>query len=382
MLVRYSLFYLSPPELSDQHWPARLVACHLSPVARRLSHDNLAQLPACTYLHLTGPPKTAEEHRRKGSLGHGPGHTKQGENSNNNYHIDVHAYLHDQCNGGHSLPIVVLPLPQQPAASSQQHNPPPPPQYTSTEPLHTHDARTDTVRCSSVGGNRRRITSLAVPCFDAAAHPALRNPHVHSPISCCLFLLFAQRQRGNTIPARPWSKPDSPSPCPVQCPGAQRPMFTAQPLPLAVGTRVYPTDGLPPPTQHPAPSKQQAAGSGLSSAAGVLGCSASVTCMARRHVPSRPRSDSLPAFGSRPKDDTLGNSKAAFGSKAAPPPSQGECARLNLKWRSPHTHNPSIHASIPPSDRFLPPPPSPSECVWRCCIHIHTHMHIRKRILT
>lgn len=36
--------------------------------------------------------------------------------------------------------------------------------------------------------------------------------------------------RGNSIRLVPDS-PFSPSPCPVQCPGAQRPRFTAQPLP-------------------------------------------------------------------------------------------------------------------------------------------------------
>lgn len=69
--------------------------------------------------------------------------------------------------------------------------------------LNTQDARTATVLRylgSSVGGQRGRITSLAVPCFDAASHPALRNPHVHSPSRATIFAFCSEAiQPGSSL---------------------------------------------------------------------------------------------------------------------------------------------------------------------------------------
>ena len=96
--------------------------------------------------------------------------------------------------------------------------------------LNTQGARTDTLMCTVycvlcsvytvqlwLGGSQRgrgRITSLAVPCFDAASHPALRNSHVHSPIPCYRFCFLL---RGNSTITFALS---CLSACPVpRCPG-------------------------------------------------------------------------------------------------------------------------------------------------------------------
>lgn len=119
----------------------------------------------------------------------------------------------------------VQPLPP----CSEQHNPPCTvsfavllnPRKTLGQPRHT------VAPWESGKSQRGRITSLAVPCLEAAFHPALRNPHVHSPISCYLFCFLL---RGNSTRLVPEAEPNSPSlasqhftlSCPMpRCPAAQ-----------------------------------------------------------------------------------------------------------------------------------------------------------------
>lgn len=149
---------------------------------------------------------------------------RQGEN--NIVIIDVYAYLHEH---DHCCPAS---FPLQPAAQPTYllHS-----IYAVLWRKHTHtrDARTATVQCSSVEGQRGRITSLAVPCLEAASHPALRNPHVHFPISCYPFCFLL---RGNSTRLVPEAGPiarHQPARHPVlsnaQVPSGPR--FTAQASP-------------------------------------------------------------------------------------------------------------------------------------------------------
>lgn len=131
-----------------------------------------------------------------------------------------------------SMIIAVLPLfPLQPAGTTHLlHS-----IYAVLLRVYTHarDARTATVHSNSVEGQRGRITSLAVPCLEAASHPALRNPHVHFPISCYLFCFLL---RGNSTRLVPEAGPiarHQPARHPVlsnaQVPSGPR--FTAQASP-------------------------------------------------------------------------------------------------------------------------------------------------------
>lgn len=238
--------------------------------------------------------------------------------------------------------IAVLPL----SPCSQQHNPPAT-QYlrSAVEHTHTHTRKTLGQPPYSVALWRGESHPWLFPAWKMhlILHSAIRT---FIPPSRATFFAFCSEAIQPASSLKQAQQPVISHPVTLSCPMPRCPAAQVH----RPGVAMYVVSVLPCTPGHTASSIPFQDGyclAGLLQWAFWAASRQSLAC-ARRHVPSRLRSDSLPVIGNRQIGDSLGTLTRLRSLRrltTTPPLPSLQTARLNLKWRSPFPTQ-SIHSCL------------------------------------